>query len=214
MKVRRPNSTLSVDTDKSMSRGIGPVRTEFRRGLAKPKPEPAICTDPGCRLFACGTEDVPADLICRCEPADTAVLEMPRPRSSERIPAGRRVGAATGNPKPINDFSPTTRALVRERSGGRCEACGAEPAVIHHHRRPRRHDGWRPGTNEASNDLRIGLDCNERIEHQDRAGAYPLGQLLHAEQDPAVEPVLYRGRWVLLGDDGSVEPYGRWATDD
>ena len=154
-------------------------------------------TDDPTRVCSCGSSErewgTPRPALRRSGPI------LPKPRAA-------RVGAATGQPKPLNDFSPATRKLVRERSGGLCEACGDEPAVLHHHRRPRRRDGWRPGTNEASNALHLGVDCNERIEVDDRLGALELGQLLHADQDPAAEPVLRRGEWVLLTDDGRYEP--------
>lgn len=186
---------------------LKPSRPLERKTRLTSTPKPSGCS--------CGLAGLPMDgghCTCGSDPASwhrgaarkAGSLKrsgpiVPKPRSS-------RVGAATGKPKPLNDFSPAVRALVRKRSGGVCEACGLETAVLHHHRRPRRRDGWRPGTNEPSNALHLGVDCNERIEHQDRAGALALGQLLHAEQDPAAEPVLYRGARVLLADDGSVLP--------
>lgn len=144
-------------------------------------------------------------------PRGTAALKRSAPLTAKHSDAPSRKGrgrhAASGELKPLNDFPPKVRALVRHRSGLICEACGAERAVIHHHRRPRRREGWRPGTNVASNALHIGLVCDEWIERQNRAGALEVGQLLTAEQDPAAVPVAYRGRWVLLDDLGHVHPW-------
>ena len=124
----------------------------------------------------------------------------------QRRTARRHYGQATGLPKPLNEFPPAVRRIIKVRAEGRCEICNGRRGVMAHHRRPRRREGWREGTNVASNGLWICADCDHRMECSGpgRRKALDLGQILGSWQDPAVERVLYRGRVVVLGDDGTV----------
>lgn len=100
-------------------------------------------------------------------------------------------------------FPPAVKELVWARSGGRCEVCGeATSDLQHHHRRPRQAGGTRrPDTNTASNCLLACLMDHNRIESY-RSRAYDNGWLVRSMQSPLKTPVLYRGEWRLLDDEG------------
>ncbi|MGV9540880.1 hypothetical protein ACWDSF_06105 [Nocardia beijingensis] len=108
-------------------------------------------------------------------------------------------------------FSATVKATIGARSGGLCElfvGCGA--AVQYHHRAPRGAGGTSlPWVNQAANGLHVCRRHHDFIEAQ-RALAYAKGWLVarNGSLTAAEVPVLYRGRWVLLTDDGRVEPAG------
>lgn len=107
------------------------------------------------------------------------------------------------------------RAAVRERSQGRCEACGRQPAHGVHHRQPRSAGGtWSP-----ANLLDLCGDgvrgCHGRVEaHLDLvtgepADTYALGLHVHRGADPADVPVrlahpVYGAGWWWLNDDGTL----------
>lgn len=106
-------------------------------------------------------------------------------------------------------FPASVKETVRARSGGICEldSCGA--AQVLHHRRPRGAGGTSlPWVNRAANALHLSDACHtDRVEaHRHRA--YVNGWLVSmlGSAKSADVPVLYRGRWVLLRDDGSVKP--------
>lgn len=86
-----------------------------------------------------------------------------------------------------------------------CEVCGAFPAVAIHHRLPRKLGGSRRAwIAQVPNGLALcGFD-HDLIESR-RTWAYEQGYLLHDNQIPLETPVLYRGRRVLLLQDGSLE---------
>lgn len=117
-------------------------------------------------------------------------------------------------PRPNRDgFPPAVKKLITERSGGMCEldACGR--AEVIHHRRPRGAGGTSlPWVNRAANGMHVTNACHNRIEGRDpswsRLQSGKAGWLVsqHSERTSAESPVLYRNRWVLLGDDGSVVP--------
>ncbi|TXH58283.1 MAG: HNH endonuclease [Desulfurellales bacterium] len=108
----------------------------------------------------------------------------------------------------MTGFSITVCAIIDARSGGYCEACGARSAVERHHRRPRQQGGSkRPDTNLASNGLALCRHCHHVNVENNRAFAYLMGWLLSQNMSPDRERVMYRGEWMLLGDDGSVEPW-------
>jgi len=100
------------------------------------------------------------------------------------------------------------RALVRARSGGICEVCGRQPAREFQHRKAQVHGGEYSAVN--------GLDvcghgnvsgCHGHI-HQNPTAAYEQGWSVRSGHDPAVRPVWFAGRGlVLLRADGSVSPY-------
>ncbi|NIL77656.1 hypothetical protein RhoFasB10_03805 [Rhodococcus sp. B10] len=102
-------------------------------------------------------------------------------------------------------FSPQTKSVVRQRSGGLCERCGLDWAVQDHHRRARGMGGTRrASTNAASGCLAVCLRCHNRIESA-RADALQHGWLVPQHKEPADVPVLYRGQLVLLDDAGGIE---------
>lgn len=97
------------------------------------------------------------------------------------------------------------RELVAARSGGWCEATSCDRRARHiHHRRPRRLGGSkRADTNRPSNLVHLCPEHHAAVESFRRC-AYALGLLLRDGTDPAAEPILRRGAWVLLTDDGTV----------
>lgn len=112
--------------------------------------------------------------------------------------------------------SPEERALkeaaeevVAERSDGQCEACVEKhPGDDWHHRVRKGQGGPWSGSN--------GLWLCRRVH--DWIGDYPIGARakgwgLWRNDNPAMERVLYRGEWVLLGDDGSVTPTSAPETE-
>ncbi|OYN76830.1 hypothetical protein [Mycolicibacterium sphagni] len=112
----------------------------------------------------------------------------------------------------MTGFSALVCAVIDCRSGGVCEVCGAHRAVERHHRRPRGAGGSRrEDTNSAANALHLCTYCHHLIEHN-RALAYLVGWLLPQTQSPERERVLRRGDFVLLADDGSVQPHEGWAA--
>jgi hypothetical protein len=104
------------------------------------------------------------------------------------------------------EFTPQAHAALDTRSMGLCEVCGGGTVTEHHHRRPRGSGGTkRPETSTASNGLAVCHDCHRLIESH-RALALLLGWLVPQMGDPAQSPVLRRGVWVLLADDGAIQP--------
>lgn len=70
----------------------------------------------------------------------------------------------------------------------------------------------RPETNCPSNLLLLCTPCHSAVESS-RQISYERGWLVHAEHNPAVQPVWLAGRGlVLLRPDGSVTPYNREAA--
>lgn len=103
------------------------------------------------------------------------------------------------------EFSAETKAAVDVRSDGCCEICGAARAVEKHHRRPRGAGSTRRlETASAANCLHTCRECH-RLAESNRNLAMLLGWLVPSTFDPASQPVLYRGEWARLGEDGSVE---------
>lgn len=111
-------------------------------------------------------------------------------------------------PRPKNPGEAKTRALLAERSGGWCEACGLVRAQSVHHRRKRSQGG--PWT--ASNCVHVCGDgtrgCHGWAEANPlEAGAE--GFVLRNGEVPTQVPILsgLHGR-VLLSDDGSIRSAG------
>lgn len=106
---------------------------------------------------------------------------IPSPRRGVKYRTVSPVAAA-------NDFSSKTRALVRARSGGVCEAaivgvCMGRAGQMHH-RKLRRHGDHRP-----VNALHVCQSCHDYI-HLHPKWARTLGLLLRSSADPdAVPPV-------------------------
>lgn len=103
------------------------------------------------------------------------------------------------------EFTAETRALVAGRSGGLCETCSAAKAWDYHHRRPRGMGGTRRSDSASPTAcLHVCRDCHNLLESR-RNLATLFGWLVPSKFNPATQPVLYRGEWAVLGEDGSVE---------
>ena len=98
--------------------------------------------------------------------------------------------------------TPKVVALVRERSGGLCEICGFAEVQQIHHRLPRRAGGTRnPAINYTSNLLGLCALDHALVESK-RERAIEEGHVVPSYADPKTTPVLYRGTWRLLDDEG------------
>ncbi|MEV6432882.1 hypothetical protein [Nocardia sp. NPDC051463] len=125
---------------------------------------------------------------------------QPRPGQRASKPSRR---APEGFPKPV-------KALMFVRGGGRCEIDDCGPIEHWHHRGPRSLGGTTaPWVNRAANGLGLAAPCHEHVESH-RAEAYRNGWLVsrNGTRTAVDVPVLYRGRSVLLADDGSIRPIG------
>jgi 5-methylcytosine-specific restriction enzyme A len=118
---------------------------------------------------------------------------------------------------PHTGFGRDVRQLVMARSGGLCDRCGNYHTRTElHHRRPRKMGGTqRPETNTASAALLLCAPCHA-VTESNRTEAYEYGWLVHdyaGSPPPSRVPVVRRGRWVYLGDDGSVNDHrsGGWG---
>jgi 5-methylcytosine-specific restriction protein A len=130
-----------------------------------------------------------------------ANTSLPRTGELKRGPVKSRK-PETWSPKQRKD-----RDLVRARSGGLCELCGAAAGTNIHHRRPRKMGGSRrPDTNLPQNLLHLcgsaTEGCHGLIEGN-RGHAYSNGWLVADRQDPADIPCLHRGQYVWLRSDGT-----------
>lgn len=104
-------------------------------------------------------------------------------------------------PKPKVDKKSQSqgRTLVAARSGGLCEICALAPAREWHHRKNRSQGG----TWAASNGMHLcSADHAWITEHPEQAAAN--GWTVKSYEDPSAEPVLRRGKWMLLDDSGGM----------
>lgn len=104
------------------------------------------------------------------------------------------------------------RKALYERAGNSCERCGVSNAYTYsaHHRRPRGMGGSSdPATDTLTNLVLLcgsgTTGCHGWTESQ-RTESYVSGYLVRQSNDPADEPIVYRGQWVYLLPDGAVEP--------
>lgn len=104
-------------------------------------------------------------------------------------------------------FTEKTKELIRDRSKGQCELCGA-PAVWPmqiHHRKPRGMGGTKnPASRSPANGLYLHFRCHERIE-RNREEGLGYGWLVRQSGESEQEPVLLHYGWVLLNSDGTVQ---------
>lgn len=102
------------------------------------------------------------------------------------------------------EFTPKVHAILTERSNGVCEVCDAARAWDAHHRRPRGMGGTRRADSATpAAGLHVCRACHNLLEsHRDLAKL--LGWLVPSTGSPAATPVLRRGQWVLLDDDGGI----------
>lgn len=108
-----------------------------------------------------------------------------------------------------------TLSIVDERAEGNCEFCSRAldlfgKQLSRQHRIPRGMGGSKdPKVNAPSNLIVLCGSattpggCHHRAESR-RIWAMENGLLLGRHTNPASAPVLYRGRWALLTDDGAV----------
>lgn len=130
--------------------------------------------------------------------ADSA-REKARNRAREPRRATKPVRRST---KPANDWPRESKAIMRVRSGGRCELDDCtRPAAEFHHRLARRHGNHRP-----SNGLYLCWYCHRVGVHGiARRLAEAKGWIVRSTSgDPQEVPVFRRGEMVALDDDGSV----------
>lgn len=149
---------------------------------------------------------------------------MPRRRTALRpggpLPRGTELKrtAELKRRKPIKAKAPTmspeekaAKDTVRERSGGVCEiqlqgVCFGRALDFSHRIREGQGGPWSP---------RNGLDacraCHEWTHRYATAARVRRWALESHELDMLDRPVLYRGAWALLGEDGSVTPTTRGA---
>lgn len=115
---------------------------------------------------------------------------------------------------PMAEKQMVGRRLAVERSMGRCEVCGGSLndwyGASVHHRRPRGMGGSRdPATNAASNLIVLcgsgTTGCHGDIE-RNRVRSRRNGLIVGSRMKPIEIPVLLRGEWWLLTDDGCKVP--------
>lgn len=113
-------------------------------------------------------------------------------------------------PMRLTGFSPLVRKQIQDRADGLCERCGHWTGVSGqaHHRRPRGAGGTRnPESNQAANALWLcsslngGQGCHEWVE-SNRKEALKAGWIIPQSRNPEIVPVLRRGMWVMLLNDG------------
>lgn len=149
------------------------------------------------------------------------------------LPLQRQHPKVAGRKKPgktrQDRLRAAAQAIVRVRSGGRCEATTVHadtfdwaavdflreryrclmPGVDYQHRRARGMGGSLDETTETAADLihtcRVHHDA---VEHVNRAMGRKLGWVIFhgVNDDPATIPCLLWCGWVLLGSDGSMTP--------
>jgi hypothetical protein len=129
--------------------------------------------------------------------------------------------AAKATPKATR-VKPAVPAEVREllaaRSGGWCEAqlVGCTGTATDAHHRVTQKAGGRSAAAKAAHDrlsnlVHLDRTCHDWIGARP-AEAYDLGLSLKEGQDPAKEPVVYRGELSYLTDDGQVFDFAEVGT--
>jgi 5-methylcytosine-specific restriction protein A len=105
--------------------------------------------------------------------------------------------------------SKQVRQACAERDGGWCvrvHVDGRKRSRELHHRRTAAMGGSSlPGTNTPANLVSLCSPCHLLVTVYPDRGRKE-GLVLLQGSDPASSPVLWRGRWVLLGKDGSTTP--------
>lgn len=100
------------------------------------------------------------------------------------------------------------RRLVRQRSGGVCERCGAARATDWHHRKNRSQGGgW-----SAANGLHLCRSCHLMITDT-RTAFYNHGWLVKSWDDETTIPVHTVHGFVLLDDEGGFTAYAEVPSD-
>jgi len=133
----------------------------------------------------------------------TALPDNPLSRVAKRTSQPKR-HAKSGIPAKV-------RVALAARSGGVCEigAPGCVGRAVDPSHRKATGAGGRHGQaavrhHVLSNILHACRFCHERHVHAYPAAAYWRGWALREHENPAAVPVLYRWKWVLLSDNGTV----------
>lgn len=127
-------------------------------------------------------------------------LQLSRKTPLARTVMRREPAQQTRQRPNSNDWPQDTRDAVSSRSRGRCEialkgTCTG-PATDMHHRQARRTRRHTP-----ANALHACRDCHAWVTREP-AASRGLGWIVSVYSRPESTPVLVRGRWVLLSDDG------------
>lgn len=91
-----------------------------------------------------------------------------------------------------------------------CEVCGEVPPTNYQHRKAKAHctaaERWAPSNGLAVCGNGNVSGCHGERIHQQPSVAYLTGWSVRSCHDPMVVPVLRRGEWVLLDNEGGFEP--------
>lgn len=107
----------------------------------------------------------------------------------------------------MTGFSRRVREQIVNRAVQACERCGlAAPAYQWHHRRPRGMGGSSAeDTNGPHNGLLLCVPCHAEVE-ANRTDGLRYGWLVRQGARPETVPVLRRGEWVVLDNNGGYTP--------
>lgn len=140
-------------------------------------------------------------------------------RRTALSPASPKHTRTVSRPKRAVGIPAKVRAALRLRSGGMCEiaAPGCDGRAVDASHRISVKMGGRRGAAAARHHVLSGLmaacrGCHSLI-HSQPAHAYWKGWALREHEIPSEVPVLRRGHWVLLLDDGSVLPTNKTTAD-
>lgn len=100
------------------------------------------------------------------------------------------------------------KRLVRLREDLMCARCGSVQGVDAHHRRNRGMGGASsdPSVHAFSRLVWLCRGCHDWVGRNPHEAGWEGFLVVHGQFPCSEVPVFYRGRWVLLGDDGSVDP--------
>lgn len=101
----------------------------------------------------------------------------------------------------VSEIPKALRQAVRERDGNRCCVCFIAESTDFHHRQRRREGG-----HTIPNALMMCRSCHSRVHNQPK-WARENGWIVSVSDDPAVIPVKYQGRFVVLDHHGNVTPW-------
>jgi hypothetical protein len=98
------------------------------------------------------------------------------------------------------------REWALTRDAGRCVICGDVADEVNH-RVPRQMGGRNadPTRHAIAKLVSTCRGCHDTYERHDRAEGYRLGFFVPVGSRPSGWPVLYRGRWALLTDIGTID---------
>lgn len=105
-------------------------------------------------------------------------------------------------------FTDAVKKTVDTRAKGLCERDSCGPIEQYHHRAPRGLGGTSlPWVNKPANAFGVSTTCHAYIEAH-RMEAYAMGWLVarNGPKESSEVPIMYRGRRVLLRDEGQPEP--------